>query len=69
MFMNNELIEILSKLKAEESATKRALDKYYKDDKKREKLFYKLNQIKKKQEMIKFKIRLERQMNKDEKFR
>ena len=67
--MNNELIEELSRNKAEQTATKRILDTYYKDEKKRTKLFNKINYLKKQEEKIKFRIRLERQIKKNEKSR
>lgn len=60
--MNNTLIEQLSKLKLEEVAVKRGLDKNL-SNKERTKMFNRLKEIKKKKEAIKFKIELERKMN------
>jgi hypothetical protein len=61
--MNNTLIEQLSKLKLEEVAVKRGLDKNL-SNKERTKMFNRLKEIKKKQESIKFKIELERKLKK-----
>lgn len=61
--MNNTLIEQLSKLKLEEVAVKRGLDKNLSNTE-RTKMFNRLKEIKKKQETIKFKLELERKMKK-----
>lgn len=65
--MNNTLIEQLSRLKMEETAVKRGLDKNL-SNKERTKMFNRLKEIKAKQKVIKFKLELERKM-KNEKFR
>lgn len=65
--MNNTLIEQLSKLKLEETALKRRLDKKLSSTE-RKISFDRLKEVKKLQEKIKFKIQLERKIL-DEKFR
>ena len=65
--MNNTLIEQLSRLKLEETALKRRLDKKLSSTE-RKISFDRLKEVKKLQEKIKFKIQLERKML-DEKFR
>lgn len=64
--MNNELIEQLSKLKLEYSCLKRNLDRYYCDEEARTKLFYRIKDVKKKIDNINFKLRLERELKKNE---
>lgn len=65
--MNNTLIEQLSRLKLEETALKRRLDKKLSSTE-RKISFDRLKEVKKLQEKIKFKIQLERKIL-DEKFR
>jgi hypothetical protein len=65
--MNNTLIEQLSRLKLEETALKRRLDKKLSSTE-RKNSFDRLKEVKKLQEKIKFKIQLERKML-DEEFR
>ena len=69
MRMNNELIDKLSKLKLEESCLKRNLDMNYLDLELRTKIFKRIKENKKEIELVKFKIRLEKEMKKNEKFR
>lgn len=59
--MNNTLIEQLSRLKLEESALKRALDKNL-SAKERKKTFDRLKFVLNEQKKIKFKIHLEKEM-------
>jgi len=66
---NDELIEKLSNLKLEENNLKRCLDTSYFDYEKRTELFNRIKGIKKEIQQIKFKIRLEKELRKDEKFR
>ena len=61
--MNNTLIDQLSRLKMEEVAVKRGLDKNL-SSKERTKMFNRLKEIKAKKEIIKFKLELERKMKK-----
>lgn len=68
MVMNNELIGNLSKLKLEETSIKRELDRYYRDDAIRSRMFKRLKQIKKEQDKLQFKLRMEK-MIKNEKSR
>ena len=65
--MNNTLIEQLSKLKMEETALKRRLDKKLSSTETK-KSFDRLKEVKELQEKVKFKIKLERKIL-DEKFR
>jgi hypothetical protein len=65
--MNNTLIEQLSRLKLEETALKRRLDKKLSSTE-RKISFDRLKEVKKLQEKIKFKIQLERKIL-DEEFR
>ena len=57
--MNRELIDRLSKLKLEESSLKRQLEYEFKRNKKREKLFFRLRDVKDEMQKIKFLLRLE----------
>lgn len=66
---NNELIEQLSNLEMQKKSLLRELDKIYNNLDKRTKTFNKIKQIIKDIEQVKFKIRLEKEMNKNEKFR
>ena len=63
---NNELIERLSILKLQEKNLLRILDRVYNDLDKRTRVFNQIKEIKKETENIKFKIRLEREMKKNE---
>lgn len=58
--MNNELINVLSKLKLQESAYKRNLDRNYYNKKLRKDFFEKLKEVQREIEKVNFKIRLER---------
>ena len=66
--MNNDLISKLSNLKLEENNIRRNIDKFYLDNKMRTRLFKRLKENSKEQEMIKFKMRLEKKI-KNEKLR
>ena len=61
--MANKLIDDLTKLCAEEKALKRVLDITYYDENKRTEMFAKLKECKKNIEKVKFKIRMERELN------
>ena len=63
--MNNTLIEQLSRLKMEETALKRRLDKKLSNTE-RKISFDRLKEVKKLQDKIKFKIQLERKMLNEE---
>lgn len=60
--MSDKLIEELSNLELEEKFVKRNLDRYYRDEESRDRLFYRLKKIKKEKEQIKFKLRLEKEL-------
>lgn len=65
---NNDLIEKLSNLQLQEKYLKRALDKvYYVDIKERTRLFGEIKKVQKQIDKVKFKIRLEREIIKNEK--
>lgn len=64
---NDELIEKLSKLRLEENCLKRNLDVNYLDSELRTKLFKRIKENKKEIQLVKFKIRLEKEMKKNEK--
>ena len=66
---NDELIEKLSKLELERNYLKRNLDMNYLDMELRTKIFNRIKQNKKEIELVKFKIRLEKELRKNEKFR
>ena len=66
--MNDTLIDRLSKLELEEKCIKRNLDRYYRNENDRSRLFYRLKNIKNEKEQIKFKLRLEKEL-KNEKLR
>lgn len=66
--MNDTLIDKLTKLELEEKCIKRNLDRYYRNENDRSRLFYRLKDIKKEKEQIKFKLRLKKEM-KNEEFR
>lgn len=62
---NEKLIEKLSKIKLEETSIKRELDRYYRNDAIRTRMFKRLKQIQKEKEQINFKLRIERLMRND----
>ena len=64
---NDELIEELSKLELERNYLKRNLDMNYLDMELRTKIFNRIKQNKKEIELVKFKIRLEKELRKNEK--
>lgn len=66
--MNDKLIEKLSNLELEESSVKRGLDRYYRNENDRSRLYKRLQEIKKEKEQVKFKLRLEKEL-KNEKSR
>lgn len=66
LMKNNDLIEQLSNLKLEEKSLKRNLDRFYYDVDARTKLFERIEENKKEINNIKFKIRLEREIRKNE---
>jgi len=66
--MNNELINQLSKLELEKKAIKRNLNKNYYNASIRNKLFLDLDAIDNEIKKVKFKIRLERERNNDNKY-
>lgn len=61
--MNNTLIEKLSRLKLEEKALKRGLDKNLSKEARTE-IFNRLKEIKEMQNKVKFRLELERNMRK-----
>ena len=63
--MNRDLIHRLSELKMEENALKRQLEYAFKKDKKREKLFFRLKDIKEETNKIKFLLRIESERKKN----
>lgn len=65
-YMNNELINQLSKLKLQESANKRNLDRNYYNIKVRDKLFNELKEVQSEIKRIEFKIKLEKENKKNE---
>lgn len=66
---NNDLIEKLSNLEMQKKSILRELDRVYNNFELRTKRFNEVKEIKKEIEQIKFKIRLEKELRKDEKFR
>lgn len=60
--MSNTLLDELTKLDLEERSLKRNLDRYYRDEKVRTRLFGKISQIEKQKEKVKFKLKLERKL-------
>lgn len=62
---NDELIEKLSKLRLEENCLKRNLDINYLDEEIRTKIFKRIKENKNEIELVKFKIRLEKEMKKN----
>lgn len=65
-YMNNELINQLSKLKLQESANKRNLDRNYYNRKVRDKLFNELKEVQSEIKRIEFKIKLEKENSKND---
>ena len=57
--MNRDLIHRLSELKMEENALKRQLEYTFKKNDKREKLFFRLRNIREEKSKIKFLLRIE----------
>ena len=66
---NNELIEKLSNLEMQKKSLLRALDRVYNDLELRTKTFNEVKKTKKEIEQLKFRIRLEKEINKNEKLR
>lgn len=66
--MNNELNNQLYKLKLQESAYKRNLDRNYYNIKVRDKLFIELKEIQSKIKRIEFKIKIEKEKRNDIKY-
>lgn len=64
---NERLIEKLAMLEMGEKSIKRNLNTYYVDKEKRAKLFGKLHKIQKDIERVKFKLRIEREIRKNDK--
>ena len=64
--MNRELIEQLSKLKLEENSLKRQLEYAFKKNKKREKLFFRLRDVKEEINKTKFMLRIESERRKND---
>lgn len=64
---NERLIDKLAMLDMEEKSIRRNLNTYYVDIEKRTKLFAKLNKVKKEIEKVKFKLRVEREIRKNDK--
>lgn len=62
--MSKELIDRLSKLKLTEATLKRALDTNSYARKDRQKIFDEMEKIKKEIEMTKFKLKIEKELNK-----
>jgi len=63
---NERLIEKLAMLEMNEKSIRRNLNTYYVDKEKRAKLFKKLHQVHKDIECVKFKLRIEREIRKNE---
>ncbi len=63
---NNELIEQLSNLEMQKKSILRELDRVYNNFDLRTKRFNEVKEIKKEIDQIKFKIRLEKELRKDE---
>lgn len=64
---NERLIEKLARLELERNSVRRNLNTYYADKEKRERLYKKLKQVKNEIELVKFKLRMEREIRKNEK--
>ena len=63
---NERLIERLAMLEMGEKSIRRNINTYYVDKEKREKLFKRLHQVQKEIELVKFKLRVEREIRKNE---
>ena len=63
--MNRDLIHRLSELKMEENALKRQLEYTFKKNDKREKLFFRLRDIREEKSKIKFLLRIESERRKN----
>lgn len=63
----NELLDIFTKLDLEEKSVKRNLDINYLDAKTRTKMFYRLKELKKEKERVKFMLKVEREIRRNEK--
>ena len=61
--MSDKLIDKLSNLDLEEKSVKRGLDRYYRNENDRSRLYKRLQEIKKEKEQVKFKLRLEKELN------
>lgn len=66
---NDKLIERLSNLQLQEKALLRVLDKVYNDIEARTKTFNQIKKVKREISSVKFKIRLEKELKKNEKSR
>ncbi len=62
--MNDKLIDRLSKLKLEETSLKRNLDRYYRSESTRTRLFKRLKEIQQEIKMVEFKLKVEKEMRK-----
>ena len=62
--MSKELIDELAELKLEKNSLMRATEYKFNSNKKREKLFFRLRDVNKEIEKVKFKLRLEKEMKK-----
>ena len=62
----NELLDELVKIEIEEKSAKRNLDINYLDAKTRTKMFYILKELKKEKEKVKFMLKMERKIRKNE---
>ena len=60
--MSDKLIDKLSNLDLEEKSVKRGLDRYYRNENDRSRLYKRLQEIKKEKEQVKFKLRLEKEL-------
>jgi len=67
--MNNELIGELSLLTLEEKSLKRNLDRNYYNESLRTELFTRLKEVQRKIRVIKFKLRLNKEIGRNEKSR
>lgn len=65
--MNDKLIDELARLKLEKNSLIRGLDTNYYDYEKRTKLFNRIKEVKKEIAQVKFRIRLEKELRKNEK--
>lgn len=63
---NERLIDKLTKLELERKSVRRNLNTYYADKEKRERLYKKLKQVKNEIELVKFKLRIEREIKKND---